>query len=99
MGTIKTSGIIISESNLGDYDKTLRNDKAAYASFMEYCKTSKKFPRNTYVCIADDINDIFDNMGDYYEQKINKENHEKDEPIITLGTLLDDYTNEIYEKS
>ena len=79
--------------------KTLRNDKAAYASFMEYCKTSKKFPRNTYVCIADDINDIFDNMGDYYEQKINKENHEKDEPIITLGTLLDGYTNEIYEKS
>ena len=77
--------------------KTLRNDKAAYANFMEYCKTSKKFPRNTYVCIADDINDIFDNMGDYYEQKINKENHEDGEPIITLGTLLDDYTNEIHE--
>ncbi|WP_346992220.1 GerAB/ArcD/ProY family transporter [Agathobacter rectalis] len=77
--------------------KTLRNDKAAYASFMEYCKISKKFPRNTYVCIADDINDIFDNMGDYYEQKINKENHEDGEPIITLGTLLDDYTNEIHE--
>lgn len=57
----------------------------------------KKFPRNTYVCIADDINDIFDNMGDYYEQKINKENHEDGEPIITLGTLLDDYTNEIHE--
>lgn len=77
--------------------KTLRNDKAAYARFMEYCKTSKKFPRNTYVCIADDINDIFDNMGDYYEQKMNKENHEDGETIITLGTLLDDYTNEIYE--
>ena len=76
--------------------KTLRNDKAAYASFMEYCKTSKKFPRNTYVCIADDINDIFDNMGDYYEQKMNKENHEDGEPIITLGTLLDDYTNETH---
>lgn len=76
--------------------KTLRNDKAAYADFMEYCKTSKKFPRNTYVCIADDINDIFDNMGDYYEQKMNKENHEDGEPIITLGTLLDDYTNEIH---
>ena len=76
--------------------KTLRNDKAAYASFMEYCKTSKKFPRNTYVCIADDINDIFDNMGDYYEQKMNKENHEDGEQIITLGTLLDDYTNEIH---
>ena len=77
--------------------KTLRNDKAAYSDFMEYCKTSKKFPRNTYVCIADDINDIFDNMGDYYEQKINKKNHEDGEPIITLGTLLDDYTNEIHE--
>lgn len=77
--------------------KTLRNNKAAYSSFMEYCKTSKKFPRNTYVCIADDINDIFDNMGDYYEQKMNKENHEDGEPIITLGTLLDDYTNEIHE--
>lgn len=77
--------------------KTLRKDKAAYSDFMEYCKTSKKFPRNTYVCIADDINDIFDNMGDYYEQKINKENHEDGEPIITLGTLLDDYTNEIHE--
>lgn len=77
--------------------KTLRNDKAAYASFMEYCKTSKKFPRNTYVCIADDINDIFDNMGDYYEEKMNKENHEDGEQIITLGTLLDDYTNEIHE--
>lgn len=77
--------------------KTLRNDKAAYARFIEYCKTSKKFPRNTYVCIADDINDIFDNMGDYYEQKMNKENHEDGEPIVTLGTLLDDYTNEIHE--
>ena len=77
--------------------KTLRNDKAAYLDFMEYCKTSKKFPRNTYVCIADDINDIFDNMGDYYEQKMNKENHEDGKPIITLGTLLDDYTNEIHE--
>lgn len=77
--------------------KTLRKDKAAYSDFMEYCKTSKKFPRNTYVCIADDINDIFYNMGDYYEQKINKENHEDGEPIITLGTLLDDYTNEIHE--
>lgn len=77
--------------------KTLRNNKAAYASFMEYCKTSKKFPRNTYVCIADDINDIFDNMGDYYEQKMNKENHEDGETIITLGTLMDDYTNEIHE--
>lgn len=77
--------------------KTLRNNKAAYSSFMEYCKTSKKFPRNTYVCMADDINDIFDNMGDYYEQKMNKENHEDGEPIITLGTLLDDYTNEIHE--
>ena len=77
--------------------KTLRNDKAAYARFIEYCKISKKFPRNTYVCIADDINDIFDNMGDYYEQKMNKENHEDGEPIITLGTLLDDYTNEIHE--
>lgn len=77
--------------------KTLRNDKAAYSDFMEYCKTSKKFPRNTYVCIADDINDIFDNMGDYYEQKMNKENHEEGEPIITLGTLMDDYTNEIHE--
>lgn len=76
--------------------KTLRKDKAAYSDFMEYCKTSKKFPRNTYVCIADDINDIFDNMGDYYEQIINKENHEDGEPIITLGTLLDDYTNEIH---
>ena len=76
--------------------KTLRNNKAAYSDFMEYCKTSKKFPRNTYVCIADDINDIFDNMGDYYEQKMNKENHEDGEPIITLGTLLDDYTNEIH---
>lgn len=76
--------------------KTLRKDKAAYSDFMEYCKTSKKFPRNTYVCIADDINDIFDNMGDYYEQKMNKENHEDGEPIITLGTLLDDYTNEIH---
>lgn len=77
--------------------KTLRKDKAAYSDFMEYCKISKKFPRNTYVCIADDINDIFDNMGDYYEQKINKENYEDGEPIITLGTLLDDYTNEIHE--
>lgn len=77
--------------------KTLRNNKAAYSDFMEYCKTSKKFPRNTYVCIADDINDIFDNMGDYYEQKMNKENHDDGEPIITLGTLLDDYTNEIHE--
>ena len=37
-----------------------------------------------------------DGLRDYYEQKMNKENHEDGEPIITLGTLLDDYTNEIH---
>lgn len=76
--------------------KTLRKIKQLIQISWNIAR-HQKFPRNTYVCIADDINDIFDNMGDYYEQKINKENHEDGEPIITLGTLLDDYTNEIHE--
>lgn len=73
--------------------KELYDDKETYAELMEYCKETRKIPRNTYVCVVDDINDIFDNMGSYYEQKIDKQEREEDLQIVTLGTLMDDYTN------
>ena len=73
--------------------KELYDDKETYAQLIEYCKETRKIPRNTYVCVVDDINDIFDNMGSYYEQKIDKQEREEDLQIVTLGTLMDDYTN------
>ncbi len=73
--------------------KEFYDDKETYAELMEYCKETRKIPRNTYVCVVDDINDIFDNMGSYYEQKIDKQEREEDLQIVTLGTLMDDYTN------
>lgn len=73
--------------------KELYNDRQTYSRLIEYFKQSRKIPRNTYVCVVDDINDIFDNMGSYYEQKLDKQEREEKLQIVTLGTLIDDYTN------
>lgn len=73
----------------------LYENKARYNELMEFCKESGEFPRNTYVCVVDDISSTFDNMGEYYEQKLEKQKREKGIPIETLGTLMDNYTNSI----
>lgn len=71
----------------------LYDDKKSYAELIEYIKDSRKFPRNTYVCAVDDINETFENMGDYYEQLLEKQEREDGLCLTTIGDMLDEYTN------
>ncbi len=68
-------------------------DRDLYIEWLKYVKQSKLFPRNTYVSIVGDVKKRFDNMGDYYEQLIEKRVRQEEIEPLTIGTLLDDYEN------
>ena len=69
------------------------DDENSYAKLIQYLKDSSKFPRNTYVCAVDDINKTFENMGDYYEQLLEKQEREEGLCLTTVGDIMDEYTN------
>ena len=71
----------------------LYDDENSYAKLIQYLKDSSKFPRNTYVCAVDDINKTFENMGDYYEQLLEKQEREEGLCLTTVGDIMDEYTN------
>ena len=71
----------------------LYDDEDSYSKLIQYLKDSSKFPRNTYVCAVNDINKTFENMGDYYEQLLEKQEREEGLCLTTVGDIMDEYTN------
>ncbi len=69
------------------------NDRQLYIQLLKYLKDSEIFPRNTYVSIVADVDKRFDQMGDYYEQIIEKRQRQDGVEPITIGSMLDDYEN------
>lgn len=72
----------------------------AYNQVLKYLVKTEEFPRNTYVCAAEDIEDFMETeeklpqeLGTYLEEYIN--HHEaKKKHIVTLGDLLDEKENQ-----
>lgn len=75
-------------------------NKQAYRDMIARLAETEEFPRNTYVCIIDDISDILEiadklpeDVGSYLENYL--ENHKKKEDnLISLGDLIDEQENQ-----
>ena len=67
---------------------------------LDYLAYSEEFPRNTYVCVVDDVDDLLEidkelpqDLGTYLEEYLN--NHEQNKNrMLTLGDLIDEKENQ-----
>lgn len=70
-----------------------------YENMLDDISQTEEYPRNTYVCIVDDVEDLLEleenlpkDLGTYLEEYLN--NHEKEDgEILTLGDLIDEKEN------
>lgn len=81
-------------------EEDLIQEKEAYNQMLDYLAKTECFPRNTYVCAVDDIEDLFEiegklsqDLGTYLEEYISKHEEAKSH-ILTLGDLLDEKENQ-----
>lgn len=70
-----------------------------YHLMLDYLAESEKYPRNTYVCVTDDGEDLMElqkqisqDLGTYLEEYL-KKHEEKKERLLTLGDLIDEKDN------
>lgn len=81
-------------------EEDLIEEKDKYNQMLDYLAETEIFPRNTYVCSVDDVEDLLElgqklpqDLGTYLEEYINK--HEEGKArILTLGDLLDEKENQ-----
>lgn len=81
-------------------EEDLLQEKTAYNKMLDYLAETEDFPRNTYVCAVDDVEDLFEmenqlpqDLGTYLEEYISKHEETKSH-ILTLGDLLDEKENQ-----
>ena len=77
----------------------LMNNETAYHEMLDMLARSEEFPRNTYVCVVEDVEALVklrdklpQEIGTYLEEYL--ENHEeKQTKLLSLGDLLDEEKN------
>ena len=81
-------------------EEDLIQKKKSYYEMLDYLAENETFPRNTYVCVVDDLDDLFElgeslssDFGAYLEEYIRKHEENKSH-ILTLGDLIDERKNE-----
>lgn len=81
-------------------EEDLLQEKDAFNQMLDYLAENEYFPRNTYVCAVDDVEDLFkieeklsQDLGTYLEEYISKHEEGKSH-ILTLGDLLDEKENQ-----
>lgn len=81
-------------------DEDLLQDTESYNKMLDYLAETEDFPRNTYVCVVDDVEELFEiedklphDLGTYLEEYISKHEEAKSH-ILTLGDLLDEKENQ-----
>ena len=81
-------------------EEDLIQKQTAYHQMLDYLAENERFPRNTYMCVVDDIEDLFEleknisqDLGTYLEEYINKHEENKSH-ILSLGDLLDEKENQ-----
>ncbi len=80
-------------------EEELMEQTLIYEEMLDYLADTEEFPRNTYVCAVDDIEDLMkieenlpQELGTYLEEYLN--NHEdKKATLLTLGDLMDEKEN------
>ena len=81
-------------------EEDLLENQTAYNEMLTVLGASEDFPRNTYVCAVDDLDDLIaieknlpQDLGSYLEEYL--KNHEaQKERMLTLGDLIDEKENQ-----
>jgi len=81
-------------------EEDLLEQKVQYDTMLDEQAETEAFPRNTYVCVIDDVDDLFEmeknisqDLGTYLEEYLKKHEEKKDR-LLTLGDLLDEKQNQ-----
>lgn len=80
-------------------EEDLMEQTPLYEEMLDELAKTEEFPRNTYVCAVDDVEDLMEmeqnlpqDIGTYLEEYLN--NHEeKKGTLLTLGDLMDEKEN------
>ena len=71
-----------------------------YSKMLDDLALMESFPRNTYVCAVDDVEDLMElekkvsqDLGTYLEEYL-KQHEENKDKLLTLGDLIDEKGNE-----
>ena len=82
------------------FEDEIFDKSGMYDEVIDSLTRSEAFPRNTYVCVADDVEDLFEiqksisqDLGSYLEEYIKKQEKDK-EQLLTLGDLIDEKANQ-----
>ncbi len=81
-------------------EEDLLEEKTVYEDMLEYLAQTEDFPRNTYVCVIDEVEDLYElektlsqDLGTYLEEYLKKQEENKDR-LLTLGDLMDEKENQ-----
>ena len=83
-------------------EEDLLEQQKLYESTLNEIAEKEIFPRNTYVCVMDDMDELFElekeisqDLGTYLEEYL-KSHEEKKDRLLTLGDLLDEQANQLF---
>ena len=75
-------------------------EKNAYNKMLDYLAAREEYPRNTYVCVIEDIEELMElekelpqDIGTYLEEFLNHR-VQSTEKLLTLGDLMDEKANQ-----
>ena len=81
------------------FGEGILKNEAAYHDMLETLAESEEFPRNTYVCVVDDVealvelkDELSQEIGSYLEEYL-EHHEEKKNKILSLGDLIDEERN------
>lgn len=81
-------------------EEDLLEQQNQYNAMLDKLAETEEFPRNTYVCVVDDVDDLFElekniteDLGSYLEEYLKKHEEKKDR-LLTLGDLMDEKENQ-----
>ena len=84
------------------FEDDVLEDEAAYVAVISGLAEKETFPRNTYVCAMEDVEDLFEmekeiaqDLGTYLEEYL-KLHEEKKGRLLTLGDLIDEQANHMF---
>ena len=85
--------VLVLEEDLLEYPEV-------YNKVLAELAETEKYPRNTYVCVLDDVDDLFEmekkisqDLGSYLEEYL-KQHEENKGQLLTLGDLIDEKENQ-----
>ena len=84
------------------FEEDLLEHSNSYEAVVDEIAMKESFPRNTYVCVMDDVEDLFEmekeisqDLGTYLEEYL-KLHEEKKNRLLTLGDLIDEQANHMF---